>query len=291
MKIVKILGGLGNQMFQYAFFLSLKKKFPTEEIYVDLSSFKSYNLHNGLELGSVFELELPQAKVGHLLKVTYPIKNYTFSRIIRKIFPKLSTEYVEPYDHKIDVSIFTDNGNKYYDGYWQNYFYFKDVEDLVRSKFSFKQPLIGINLENFKSIRDNDKSVSIHVRRGDYLKSKYYRGICDIEYYSASIKYIIDNVNNPVFYVFSNDISWCREHFKPFIIKANFIFINNNKGAYSYIDMQLMAACRINIIANSSFSWWAAWLNPHFNKLVIAPKKWINADVKCIYQMPDWKLI
>lgn len=291
MKIVKIIGGLGNQMFQYALFLSLKKQFPSEEIYIDLSSFNSYNLHNGLELATTFEVELPQAKMGQLLKVTYPVKNYILSRAVRKILPKLPTEYVESSDHKINFSIFTDKGNKYYDGYWQNYYYFKDIEETIKEKFSFKRPLSGVNLVNLKIMKENENSVSIHVRRGDYLKSKYYRGICDIEYYSESIKYVLDNVKSPIFYVFSNDIAWCRDHFKSFMTSSKFVFINNNKGKDSYIDMQLMSVCRINIIANSSFSWWAAWLNLHPNKLVIAPKKWINADVKCTYQMPDWTLL
>lgn len=121
---------------------------------------------------------------------------------------------------------------------------------------------------------DSKNSISIHVRRGDYVSNaatNKYHGLCDLGYYKKSIDYISKRVESPVYYIFSDDISWCKINLK---IKGNVTYISHNNGDNSWEDMRLMSRCKHNIIANSSFSWWAAWLNTNLDKIVIAPRNW-----------------
>jgi hypothetical protein len=289
MKIVKLIGGIGNQMFQYALYESLKYTFPREEIMLDYRLFNSYKRHNGLELERVFGLNLPQASFRELLKVTRPVPYYNISRIIRKILPARKTECLEEKDYTFKENVLIQKGNFFFDGYWQNYHYFQHIEGVLHNKFIFQPELSKQNKEIVEIINKSD-SVGIHIRRGDFLKSKLYFGICDINYYRNSISYIKKRINNPVFFIFSDDINWCRNNIDPLIDGQNPIYVDWNIGSLSFVDMQLMSLCKYNIIANSSFSWWAAWLNQYSNKIIIAPKKWINADVNCKFQMPDWIL-
>lgn len=288
MKIVKIIGGLGNQMFQYALYLSLKEKFPEEEVLVDTSYFATYHVHTGLELERVFGIDLHQASFGQLLKVTIPVKNYKLSRIIRKCLPKRSTECREATDYTFNQSVF-EAGNKYYDGYWQNYLYFKEVVNEVRDVFQFRLPLSNQNKLLVEKINADAAAVSIHIRRGDYLKVKNYAGLCNLDYYKAAVAHIKNNVSEPHFFLFSDDVEWCKENIVN-LLGPNVTIVDWNKGKDSPIDMLLMSRCKHNIIANSSFSWWAAFLNSNEGKIVCAPQKWTNTKVNCRFQLPDWIL-
>lgn len=289
MKIVKILGGLGNQMFQYALYIALKERFPKEEVLIDTSYFETYKVHTGLELNRVFGVELPQAKFLQLLRVTWPVRSFTLSRAIRKLLPARSTECLEAKDYTYNQAVFT-SGNKYYDGYWQNYQYFDDYKDEILTKFQFLLPINTQSEELLSDLDSNRDSVSIHVRRGDYLKAKNYAGLCGKEYYEKAISYIKGKVDAPCFYLFSDDMEWCRTHILPILGKADVTLVDWNKGKDSPADMLLMAKCHHNIIANSSFSWWAAYLNRNTDKIVCAPSKWTNTTVNCRFQLPEWIL-
>lgn len=289
MKIVKILGGLGNQMFQYALFVALKKHFPNEKILTDTSYFKTYHVHNGLELERVFGLSLPQASFKELLEVTYPVKWFKLSRAIRKFLPKRESECIEAKDYTFNNEVFTTE-SRYYDGYWQNFKYFESQIPLLQNIFRFK---IKANpkTKNLLDILDHkDGSVSIHIRRGDYLKAPNYTGLCGIEYYTKAIEYIKGKIKSPEFYIFSDDITWCKENIAHLLNDHNYIFVDWNTCADSPLDMLLMSNCKHNIIANSSFSWWSACLNQNPDKIVCAPEKWTNTKVNCKFQMPDWIL-
>lgn len=288
MKIVKILGGLGNQMFQYALFVALQKEFPQEQVLVDCSYFKTYHVHTGLELNRVFGVELPQASFHQLLKVTWPVKSFKLSRAMRKILPPRKTECLEAKDYTYNAHVF-DCGNMYYDGYWQNYKYFDKYRDKILQLFQFKLKLNECSSNILPELAAKN-SVSIHVRRGDYLKAKNYAGLCGLEYYKMAIEYINRNVQDAAFYIFSDDMEWCREKISPMLAGHKFTYIDWNKGADSPIDMMLMSQCSHNIIANSSFSWWAAYLNDNTGKIICAPKKWTNTPVNCQFQMPTWVL-
>ncbi len=289
MRIVRIIGGLGNQMFQYALYLSLKQKFPNEKILVDYSLFRSYGVHNGLELDKVFGVSLPQASFFEMCKVTIPTYNYTLARVVRKLLPKRTTECYEAKDYTYNIEVFSP-GNRYYNGYWQNFQYFIENRELIQSTYCFSAPTDSKNKKVLDELSGSTSSVSIHVRRGDYLKAPNYAGLCGLSYYRQAITHIKKHINHPVFYLFSDDIEWCKENIIPLLDNAPYTIVDWNRGANSYRDIQLMSACNNNIIANSSFSWWAAFLNRNSNAIVCAPAKWTNTKVNCKFQLPDWIL-
>lgn len=289
MKIVKIIGGLGNQMFQFALFTALKNKYPNEVILTDSSYFKTYKVHNGLELQKVFGISLPQASFKQLLKVTYPSNSYKLSRFFRKFIKKRKSECIEYPDYTFNHNVFTE-GSKYYDGYWQNFKYFEEVSNQLKDIFQFKLTLNSRSNFLLSELGNLNNSVSIHVRRGDYLQAPNYAGLCGLEYYSKAITYIKNKIDNPQFYIFSDDINWCKNNIEPLLNTNKITFVDWNKGEESALDMLLMSKCNNNIIANSSFSWWAAFLNTYENKIVCAPEKWTNTKVNCKFQLPSWKL-
>lgn len=280
MVIIKLLGGLGNQMFQYA----LYKRFQSlgADVYLDEYWLKKYgNVHNGLELKKVFDLEYRVASikdVKRLSLVSVGIKN----RIHRKIFGfNKQSHYIEVNtDYKKEI---LQMDEVYLEGYWQSYKYFDMIEKEIRKQFSFSE-VDDRNRELYNRIK-NSASVSIHVRRGDYMNGNnigIYGEICTEKYYRDAINYVKQHVKNPYFYIFTDDTEWCRKFFHEGTI------VDWNSGLSSYKDMQLMSCCKYNIIANSTFSWWAAWLNNYSDKLVIAPEHWVNnMEMKDIY-MDEW---
>lgn len=162
----------------------------------------------------------------------------------------------------------------YLDGYWQQEDYFKLIRDELLNDYKFNS-VSGIELKNMLDIIEKNESVSIHIRRGDYANSSIYDNIANLEYYNEAINIIKSKVVNPVFFIFSDDIEWVKENMKI----SNSYIINFNRGLDSYKDMFLMSKCKHNIIANSTFSWWGAWLNINNNKIVIRPNKFLNTEV------------
>lgn len=157
-------------------------------------------------------------------------------------------------------------------GYWQNEKYFKDSEAAIRRSFTFP----CITCEANKVINERileSNSVGIHIRRGDYLlaQNAEIHGILNVEYYREAIDYMQKETKDPVFFIFSDDPEWVKGNIH---INGTVYYVNGNQGREAYIDMQLMSYCRHNIIANSSFSWWAAWLNVNPNKIIVAPEDW-----------------
>lgn len=292
MKIVRIIGGLGNQMFQYAFLIALREKFK-QKIYVDISSFNGYKLHNGLELEKIFNIKLNIADPADIRRLSYYSNNYIKQRLCRRLLPNKKTEYIESSKKNVIENVFINSGDCYYEGYWQNHKYFHDYYDIISKEFSFKLDNLCIKNENIIEFIKNslNPTVSIHIRRGDYINNKYFKDICNVDYYNKSINEVLNVFPNAFFLIFSNDINWCKNNICKIIYNNNIIFVDWNNTDKSYIDMYIMSLCRINIIANSSFSWWAAYLNKNKNKIVIAPDKWINNNKLFKPQLPDWKLI
>ena len=290
MKIVRIIGGLGNQMFQYALYIALKKKFPEEEILVDTSLFRGYNVHNGLELERVFGIELPQASFMQLIKLTKPTYNYNISRITDNFLPSRKTELYDNSRPDLKRLIFS-AGDRYYAGYWLDYRYTLDALSDIRNAYRFKLKINDLTLKVLEKIESSLSSVSIHIRRGDYLKVSNYAGLCGVKYYEDAIRYIINNVDAPEFYVFSDDLDWCKFNLTKFLSGFRTKYVDWNKGTDSPLDMMLMSKCKHNIIANSSFSWWAATLNRNDCKIVCAPQIWTNNPSYCIFQRPEWILL
>lgn len=292
MKIVRIIGGLGNQMFQYAFLISLREKYK-QKIYADISSFNGYNLHNGLELEKVFNIKLFIANPFDIKKLSYATNSYIKQRLCRHLLPKKKTECIESSKGDFINSVFTNSGDCYYEGYWQNYKYFHDYYNIISNEFTFRfDSLIFENNELLKIVNlYRVYSVSIHIRRGDYLNSKRFKNICNIDYYNNAIKKALAICPNAYFFIFSNDTDWCKKNVTNMITQNKLLFIDWNNNENSYIDMYIMTLCRINIIANSSFSWWAAYLNKNDDKIIIAPEKWTNDYISFKRQLPDWILI
>ncbi len=258
---------------------------------LDASCFRGYNVHNGLEITRVFGLQVPQATFAELARVTRPVYHYKLSAALRKFIPPRKTECFENADYSLNEDVFTP-GDRYYWGYWQNWRYFIDCAEDIKELFRFKLAL------NERSIRllnhltqTTENTISIHVRRGDYLKVPNYAGLCGIEYYRGAIRYVLARVESPHFFVFSDDMTWCRKHIRELTGEENTTYVDWNRGEESVLDMLLMSHCRHMIIANSSFSWWGAFLNNHRDKIICAPEKWTNTKVNCTFQLPEWVLI
>ena len=274
MKILQISSGLGNQMFQYALYKSLCTMY--DETFLDIStSYKiNKNQHNGYELETVFNIKPNIANDLDIAKLS-DINNDFFSKFKRKMFGQKSSMYKEIDEYMYDPKVFTKN-NIYLKGYWQNINYFRENSGILLNDFTFRNNLDGVNkILSMEIVKEN--SVSIHIRRGDYyansLFTKKFGNIANVSYYKEAIKIINSQVNNPKFYIFSDDINWAKDNLN---LSEECTFVTHNTKNDNYIDMQLMSLCKHNIIANSSFSWWASYLNKNLNKIVIAPEKWVN---------------
>lgn len=290
MKIVKYIGGLGNQMFTYAFSKVLEETFA-EDVYADTLYYKDHTFHNGLELENIFDIKLKKASFWQILKLTWVLPNYYLDYHLRWKMPDRKTAYYEQAGGAYDPNIFLNNpGNRFYFGFWQDHRNFDSKKELIQNAFVFKAPLTGDNKKVWEEMTSSEASVAIHVRRGDYLKSPKYVGICDLPYYTKAIELVKSQFKNPKFFIFSNDIAWCKENLLSIIGDCQAIFIDWNTGNKSYIDMQLMTGCKSLIIANSSFSWWGAYLNKR-DPFVISPKKWKNNFCGFDFPLEEWTRI
>lgn len=276
MKIINIIGGLGNQMFQYAFALALQSHFSNEKILIDNNCFNGYPLHDGYLLDYIFKVSIPTANRSEILKLNYPLFHYRLWQIGRKLLPKLKSVYRETGDMVFDKNVFINNKSLYYDGYWQSELYFHSCLNQIKEAFRFP-PLDSINGTFFRKLT-RQETVSIHIRRGDYLSDPLFKGLTDIDYYEKAVKYILDKQHVDCFVIFSNDINWCKQNIPGLTHGKSCQYVDWNKGKDSFRDMQLMSLCNHNIVANSSFSWWGAWLNNNPDKIIISPQKWINKD-------------
>lgn len=189
--------------------------------------------------------------------------------------------YVERHFH-FDPAVLDVTDNSYLDGYWQSEKYFKDIADIIRNEFIVITGQDEWSRHLAEEIKATE-SVSIHVRRGDYInniKTSQILSSCSLDYYKTSSGLIATSVSNPTFFIFSDDMEWVK---KNFTINFRHFYVEHNGDESSYMDMYLMSLCKHNIIANSSFSWWGAWLNRNPNKQVIAPARWFQSrkyDVK-----------
>ncbi len=278
MIISHLIGGLGNQMFQYAVGrrISLVRELP---YFIDIQDFDGYTLHNGFELKQVFNIDVPIADSCDVQKV---LAWRAFGPLRRKLFHEKFIKFRGKHlfvdslkNCRYQLTDFPNNC--YLMGNWQSERYFADISKIIRDDFSFKLPLKDINAELAELI-DRTTAISLHVRRGDIASnptSLAVHGLCDLDYYRSAIEYISAKIPNPEFIIFSDDIEWVRDNLH---MDYPSHYIEHNNGLESYNDMHLMSLCDHHIIANSSFSWWGAWLNPSKDKIVVAPKRWFNAD-------------
>jgi len=277
MIIVKLMGGLGNQLFQYAAArrLSIHHNTPLK---LDIGFFKndllrSYDLSHFCIQGEFASTEeiaalkwAPRNSLTKFSLVYRPI--HAIERNFRRsIFYERK---LRPYD----PNILNTPPNVYLDGYWQSEKYFSDVEGIIGHEFTFRDVLDDRNRKVAEEI-SNTQSVSVHIRRGDLVSDPKNRifASCSQDYYYRCAAMIAERVANPHFYIFSDDSNW---------VKANLhlddatTFVTHNDAAKAHEDLRLMSLCKHHIIANSSFSWWGAWLGTNPNKVVFAPNRWFN---------------
>ena len=265
--IIWCLGGLGNQMFQYAFYRRLQ--LDGKNVALDISGFNDYDLHYGFELERVFGLNINFADIDEVNKIKQTVSSAT---IPQKIWWKILNSKPIIHQKYFGYRYGYVNVQKpvYYEGYWQSEKYFRNSADIIRKDFSF--PVLDERNEGYAKLIRSCNAVAVHVRMGDYVNHPIHGGICTLDYYQQAIDIIKSKIARPKFFVFSNDIEWCQSHLKL----ADAIYMTGNNDENSFRDMQLMSICKHNIIANSSFSWWGAWLNNNPDKTVIAPQKWFN---------------
>lgn len=256
MIVVQLIGGLGNQLFQYAAAKALALE-TKQKLYLDVSQFESYKLHN--------------YALNHfnVISKTYKKPN----RYLRKIksFYQKNTFYKEV-DFGYNPDLISLKGNTVYlEGYFQSEKYFIKYEKEIRDDFEVISSLKKDTADTIKKI-ESVNSVSIHIRRGDYLNNPLHNTSKE-EYYTKALEIIESKVVNPVYFVFSDDMNWVKANFST---NQETVFIDFNDASTNFEDLKLMAACKHNVVANSSFSWWGAWLNKNSDKIVIAPKLWFN---------------
>lgn len=187
------------------------------------------------------------------------------------------THFIEKQIFSFDAAFFNLKHPAYLEGYWQSYRYHERYAVQIRDELTFTSPLAGKNLEIAEHI-GRTNSVSVHVRRGDYVtnpQTATIHGSVDLHYYNEAMRQIRNEIAKPVFFVFSDDLTWVKDNIR---LGNDAICVSHNSGKSSFEDMRLMSLCKHNIIANSSFSWWGAWLNRNSRKVVIAPKRWLNID-------------
>jgi len=287
-----IYGGLGNQMFQYAFYRALSKEINAP-IKFCTSLIDNKNSHNGFELLEVFDIDLEIASQKDIFDTVGFLPSFLifrkFLRLMSSFGINHSSLIFEPhYSFWNDYHRFAVD-DIFYSGYWQTQKYFENYSNLIRKDFVFSKPMDSKNLEIALSIKEST-SISLHVRRGDYLSNRKTftkHGICSLEYYENSINFFLSKFPQARFFTFSDDVNWVRNFLLPKFDSIEVVDINY--GKYSYNDMRLMSLCNHHIISNSTFSWWGAWLNESINKKVIAPKKWFADGTDSSDLIPeDW---
>ncbi len=292
MNIIRMSGGLGNQMFQYALYMKLKS-LGKEVKFDDINEYRHDNAKPIML--SVFRIEIPRASWDEINAFTDGSMKL-IKRIRRKLFGRRSIEYHEEgfYDPKV-LSF----DSMYLRGGFQSEKYFKDIEQEVRDTYKFSaletmhlpENLYEVTKECLDKI-ERTMSVSLHMRRSDSRPDEeLYEGICTEQYYEGAVRYIQERYPDAVFYIFSNEPKWVKgwvDHLIGSLVKEDmkaeeieklnkkFVMVEANTEYTGYLDMQLVTRCKHNIISNSSFSWWGAWLNDNPDKIVIAPDKWKN---------------
>jgi hypothetical protein len=271
MFVFQLMGGVGNQMFQYAAAraLSLQRNIPFKVEFDDPYQFakRMYNLDyfNALvEFATKSELAACKPKKR--------FEKYWWRITGRNPENKLVREQA---DYRFDASFFNIPDGSYITGFWQAEQYILPIRDVLLQDFQIRLAPSVRNATILEQVA-NANAVSLHIRRGDYVtvaKTNQVHGTCDMEYYKNAMAFIASKINNPVFFVFSDDMAWVKENFPQ---HYPFVFVDINDEKSSYEDLRIMSACNHHIIANSSFSWWGAWLNNKSDKMVICPKSWTS---------------
>jgi hypothetical protein len=255
--LTRLMGGMGNQMFQYAAGRSLALRLQTE-LMLDTQWYAL--AHTDKTTPRSFELavfDLPDATVWcpGMRTPDYDLRDPYFTY-------NAAFEWVSDDTRLV--------------GQWQSPQYFADYADVIRRDFTFRADASEGNQRLLARITADPSAVSLHVRRTDYVTwpgNQPVMGFVGESYYERAVAWVRERIAQPTFYIFSDEPAWCRQHLK---LGDASVYVDGNVGADSYLDMWLMSHCKHHIIANSTFSWWGAWLNPNAEKLVVAPACWFS---------------
>ncbi len=268
MIVVNIKGGLGNQLFQYAAGKALANHYSTD-LQLDISWFKPPTRSNRI----------------------YQLSNFAIEESICKKDSSVS-HFTEP-NENFYTDFFSLSDGVHLDGYWQSEKYFSNIEDIIRKQFALKSPPQGKNQEILQRIMSSNSSCCVHVRRGDNVSnpdSVRIHGCPKTDYYVDAMKKMMEWIPNAHFYVFSDDIKWCRQNLPRF--GHEFVFVDHNNEHAAHEDLRLMAACKHHITANSSLSWWAAWLGKNPSQRVIIPDSWYAVERSTVDLFPsNWSKV
>lgn len=281
MILVRLMGGLGNQMFQYAAARRLAWKHRTT-VKLDLSFLEGCQAGNTTRKFELHHLciDAERASDEDVARMTgggESLLEATCSRIAGVVgLPRRrqGIRYSERHFH-FDPALLELPDGCYLEGYWQSERYFADIGDIVRREFAVKSPLSGKN-GALAALMQTDNSVFIHIRRGDYVASpsiNAFHGTCPIGYYRDAVAKMEASVADPSYFVFSDDPEWVKDNLR---LSRPMTVVEHNGVDAGYEDLRLMGFCRHSIIANSSLSWWGAWLSMAPDKIVIAPRRWFN---------------
>ncbi|WP_321283955.1 alpha-1,2-fucosyltransferase [uncultured Vibrio sp.] len=272
--IVRLQGGLGNQLYQYATGRAVAKRFGCP-MFLDKRTIEPEAPARHYNLG-VFNIQENFVK-GYLAWMTRWVGSVRLGKYFTTFWlPARNFHYLRDSEMGYDSRLFEDHaGPIALLGYWQCYRHFDSISNELRGELTFKQGPVGKNRDMMDELQSCN-SVGVHVRRGDYTNFTQSLGLCDAGYYQKATQHLQLQIENPKFYVFTDDPHWAHTDLN--LGGAPFQVVDHNLGQADYEDMRLMSNCRHLIIANSSFSWWGAWLANHPGKIVIAPKNWFVHD-------------
>lgn len=269
--IVVVFNGLGNQMSQYAFYLA-KKLHASEVDYLCLDTD-----HNGYELERIFNIKRRQSKLDlFCLRVLISQRRDFLAAMLKRILNNIGIRLKKEdfrYEYEQSNLLPTSFYKTIWHGGWHNFRYFECIKEQIKIVFTFPAEKLNKYSLSVLSILQRSNSVAVHIRRGDYLKDSnksLFGNICTSAYYSSAINYMKQNVDHPIFFIFSNDVKWAQDN----LGLSEAIYVKENENKDSWMDMYLMSQCEHLIIANSTFSWWGAYLSRAKN--VICPTKFIN---------------
>jgi len=291
MIIVKIMGGLGNQLFQYAFVEKLKSM--GKDVKVDLSMYEDTPEGTTVR-DSIHDMLNTKYEIATQEEIDSLFKRDIWSKIWRRISKNANAYYENEPSYKPEILKRTSG---YLVGYWQSEKYFKDMRSRIVEAFDFSEMMKGGGAAILDDQESDTESVALHIRGGDYLNNLNvgtFGGICTKEYYCKAIEYIAQKIKNPKFYIFTNDKEYAKTIVDVVLDSAgesiSYQFVEGNDESHAYLDLVLMSKCKHHILANSSFSWWGEYLSDQ-SGITIAPSKWTNdSDNKDIYR-ENWVMM
>lgn len=274
--VIKVGGGQGNQMFQYAMGRAISMKLG-ETLILDVSFFNKNERQFELDQYEVkYERKITQSRflVDQILRVANIIGGLKYLNIVLHLYSERKMFAYE------DITRLPDKKKKYiFYGYWQNTRYFEEIRDILIEDFTYKLPLDSIQMKYIEKMK-RENSVAMHVRRTDYLVPGSYEYFAHLtkRYYDNAVAYIEKQTRQKAkIYIFSDDIEWCKREFVDY---PNVVFVDDKISTDQHVDMELMRNCKHFVIANSTFSWWGAWLAEYKEKILVAPERWFQDELK-----------